>query len=108
MRSCSSAWSRRTDSRGSSRPGRIYEATITEIPRGVGQGQVAVSGTLARTTAIGGASTFPAQIAIPAALERDTLRLGMSGAATAYSEKAGVTAILAWMLLWVSAYTAYL
>jgi multidrug resistance efflux pump len=90
------------------RPGRIYEATITEIPRGVGQGQVAVSGTLARTTAIGGASTFPAQIAIPAALERDTLRLGMSGTATAYSEKAGVIGILAWMLLWVSAYTAYL
>jgi multidrug resistance efflux pump len=30
-------------------PGRIYHATITAIPKGVGQGQIAVSGTLART-----------------------------------------------------------
>ena len=30
-------------------PGRIYHAKITAIARGVGQGQVAVSGTLART-----------------------------------------------------------
>jgi multidrug resistance efflux pump len=90
------------------RPGRIYEATITDIPRGVGQGQIAVSGTLARTTAIGGASTFPAQMSIPAGIERDTLHLGMSGTATAYSEKAGVIGILASILLWINAYTAYL
>src|SRR3984893_456765 len=31
-------------------PGRIYHAKITAIPKGVGQGQVAVSGTLARTS----------------------------------------------------------
>jgi multidrug resistance efflux pump len=90
------------------RPGQIYPATITDIPRGVGQGQIAVSGTLARTTAIGGASTFPAQISIPADLERDTLRLGMSGTATAFAENAGVIGILASILLWVSAYAAYL
>jgi multidrug resistance efflux pump len=32
-------------------PGRIYQAKITGIPKGVGQGQIAVSGTLARTNA---------------------------------------------------------
>jgi multidrug resistance efflux pump len=32
-------------------PGRVYHARITAIPKGIGQGQVAVSGTLARTTA---------------------------------------------------------
>jgi multidrug resistance efflux pump len=32
-------------------PGRIYHARITAIPKGIGQGQVAVSGTLARTPA---------------------------------------------------------
>jgi hypothetical protein len=37
-------------------PGRIYHAKITAIPKGVGQGQIAVSGTLARTNALGGAS----------------------------------------------------
>ena len=37
-------------------PGHIYHARITAIPKGIGQGQVAVSGTLARTTALGGAT----------------------------------------------------
>src|SRR6266480_6999388 len=46
-------------------PGRIYHARITVIPKGVGQGQVAVSGTLARTNALGGATAFPAQLSIP-------------------------------------------
>ena len=43
-------------------PGLIYHAKITGIPKGVGQGQIAASGTLARTTALGGASVFPAEI----------------------------------------------
>jgi multidrug resistance efflux pump len=43
-------------------PGRIYRAWITAIPKGIGQGQVAVSGTLARTNALGGATVFPAEI----------------------------------------------
>jgi multidrug resistance efflux pump len=89
-------------------PGRIYHATITRIPKGVGQGQIAVSGTLARTTALGGTSAFPAEISIPDELNRDSLRLGMSGNATAFSEKAGVIGLLASILIWVSAYTAYL
>ena len=41
-------------------PGRIYHARITAIAKGIGQGQVAVSGTLARTNALGGATVFPA------------------------------------------------
>jgi hypothetical protein len=35
-------------------PGRIYHARITAIPKGIGQGQVVVSGTLVRTNALGG------------------------------------------------------
>jgi hypothetical protein len=46
-------------------PGRIYHAKITGIPKGVGQGQIAVSGTLARTNSLGGATCFPAEISIP-------------------------------------------
>src|SRR5580704_10725413 len=57
-------------------PGHIYHARITAIPKGVGQGQIAASGTLARTTALGGATVFPAEISIPADISRDTLRLG--------------------------------
>ena len=89
-------------------PGRIYHAKIMAIPKGVGQGQVAVSGTLARTNAIGGASAFPAEISVPDEMSRDSLRLGMSGNATAFAENAGVIGLLASILVWISAYTAYL
>jgi multidrug resistance efflux pump len=89
-------------------PGHIYRAKIIAIPRGIGQGQIAVSGTLARTNALGGATVFPAEISIPDGMSRDSLRLGMSGSATAFSEKAGVIGILASILVWVSSYTAYL
>ena len=60
-------------------PGRIYRANITAIPKGIGQGQVAVSGTLARTTALGGTTAFPAEISIPDGMSRESLRLGMCG-----------------------------
>jgi multidrug resistance efflux pump len=89
-------------------PGRLHSATVTAIPEGVGQGQIAVSGTLARTTAIGGATTFPAEISIPAGVDRGSLRLGISGTATVFAKDAGVIGIIAWVLLWVSSYLAYL
>jgi multidrug resistance efflux pump len=89
-------------------PGRIYHATIAGIPMGVGQGQIVVSGTLARTNAIGGASVFPATISIPDEMSRDSLRLGMSGTATAFAGNAGVIGLLSSILVWISSYTAYL
>jgi multidrug resistance efflux pump len=89
-------------------PGRVYHAKITQIPKGVGQGQIATSGMIARTNAIGGATTFPAAISIPDEMSRDSLRLGMSGNATAFAENAGVIGLLASILVWISAYTAYL
>jgi multidrug resistance efflux pump len=89
-------------------PGHIYHASILAIPKGVGQGQIAVSGTLARTNALGGATAFPAIISIPDEMSRESLRLGMSGSATAFSEKAGVIGLLASILVWISSYTAYL
>jgi multidrug resistance efflux pump len=89
-------------------PGRIYHAKITAIPKGVGQGQVAVSGTLARTNALGGATVFPAEISIPDEISRESLRLGMSGSATAFADNAGVIGLLASILVWISSYTAYL
>jgi multidrug resistance efflux pump len=89
-------------------PGRIYHAKILAIPKGVGQGQIAVSGALARTNALGGAMAFPAVISIPNEMRRETLRLGMSGSATAFSDNAGVIGLLASILVWISSYTAYL
>jgi multidrug resistance efflux pump len=89
-------------------PGRIYRAKIIAIPRGIGQGQIAVSGTLARTTGFGGATVFPAEISIPDGISRDSLRLGMSGSATAFAANAGAIGLLASILVWVNSYTAYL
>ena len=89
-------------------PGRIYHARINAIPKGIGQGQIAVSGTLARTSALGGATLFPAEISIPDGMNRGSLRLGMSGSATAFAGNAGVIGLLASILVWVSSYTAYL
>ena len=60
-------------------PGRIYHAKITAIPRGIGQGQVAVSGTLARTNALGGATVFPAEISIPDGISREAASPGNVG-----------------------------
>jgi multidrug resistance efflux pump len=89
-------------------PGRVYHAKIIAIPKGIGQGQIAVSGTLARTNTFGGATAFPAEISIPDDMSRESLRLGMSGSATAFAGNAGVIGLLASILVWVSSYTAYL
>ena len=89
-------------------PGRIYHAKVIAIPKGIGQGQIAVSGTLARTNTFGGATVFPALISIPQEMSRDSLRLGMSGTATAFADNAGVIDLLASILVWISSYTAYL
>src|SRR5438552_16249027 len=45
---------------------------------------------------------------IPDDMSRETLRLGMSGSATAFSPNAGVIGLLASILVWISSYTAYL
>ena len=89
-------------------PGRIYHARIAAIPKGIGQGQIAVSGTLARTNTFGGAKVFPAEISIPDEISRDSLRLGMSGDATVFAPNAGVIGLLASILVWIGSCTAYL
>ena len=87
-------------------PGRVYRSSVAAIPTGIGQSQIAVSGAQARTTTFGGAATFPAEISVPKDMSRESLRLGMSGSATAFSSNAGVTGLLCSILLWISAYTA--
>jgi multidrug resistance efflux pump len=89
-------------------PGRRYHATITEIPLGVGQGQVSVSGVLARSGSIRGVSEYPAVISTPEDLDPKLLRVGMPGNATVFADNAGVIGIIASILIWISSYTAYL
>jgi multidrug resistance efflux pump len=89
-------------------PGRIHEATIAGIPRGVGQGEIAVSGTLAKVGSIGGVKAYPAVISIPKDIDRGQLRLGMPGTATVFADNAGVIGLIMSILVWVSSYAAYL
>jgi multidrug resistance efflux pump len=89
-------------------PGRVHLATIDAVPEGVGQGQVAVSGVLARVGSVGGARAYPEMITIPADIDRDKLRLGMPGTAAVFADDAGVIGVLMSILMWINSYTAYL
>jgi multidrug resistance efflux pump len=89
-------------------PGRVYRSKIGDLLRGVGEGQFAASGSLARAGSIGLTQDFPVVIATPAELDPAALRLGMSGVATAFSEHAGAIGTLASILLWLKAYAFYL
>ena len=89
-------------------PGRIHDATITAIPQGVGEGQLAVSGMLARGSSIRGTKAYPAIISIPKDIDRSQLKLGMPGTATVFAENAGVIGLIMSILVWISSYTAYL
>ena len=89
-------------------PGRIFHAKVVEIPRGIGEGQVAVSGTLARVGAIGGTKAYPAVISIPDGIDKAQLRVGMPGTATVFAANAGVIGLLMSIIVWISSYTAYL
>jgi multidrug resistance efflux pump len=89
-------------------PGHIYKSTVGNMVQGVGQGQIAVSGILARAESIGTSMDYPALINIPADMDRNMLRLGMVGSATVISDNAGPIGILANILLWVTAYALYL
>jgi multidrug resistance efflux pump len=89
-------------------PGRIFHAKIRDIPRGVGEGQIAVSGTLARVGAVGGTKAYPAEITVPEGIDKAQLKLGMPGTATVFADKAGVIGILMSIIVWINSYTVYL
>jgi multidrug resistance efflux pump len=92
----------------SNRPGTVYDTKVLEIGRGIGQGQLTVSGSLARVGSIGTTTAYPVRLDIPQDIDRDLFRPGMSGSATVLSPNAGVIGTLASILLWVNAYMAYL
>ena len=75
---------------------------------GVGEGQIAVAGNLARVSQIGVTADYPALIAPPPGLDPGFVRLGMAGSATVISKEAGPIGTLAIILQWVRAYAMYL
>jgi multidrug resistance efflux pump len=89
-------------------PGHVFQSRMGTIAQGIGQGQVAVSGSLFRAESIGTSSTYPAFIAVPEDLDPAQLRLGIVGTATVVPENSGAIGILASIILWAKAYLAYL
>ena len=92
----------------SNQPGKVYDTKVLDIARGIGQGQLAVSGTLAQVGSIGITTEYPVRLEIPQDIDRDLVRPGMSGTATVLAPNAGVIGVIASVLLWVNAYLAYL
>jgi multidrug resistance efflux pump len=92
----------------SNNPGHIYEAQIVDVLRAVGEGQFAASGALPRVSQIGLTGDYAVRIGAPKDLQQSEMRVGMSGAATVFSEKAGAIGTLASILIWVKAHLMYL
>jgi RND family efflux transporter MFP subunit len=92
----------------SNNPGHLYSSTIGDIVSGVGEGQIASSGTLARITSFPMTVEYPALIDWPKEIDSSTLRPGMSGTATVYAPHSMPFDIFGWLLLYVRALTLYL
>jgi hypothetical protein len=92
----------------SSNPGHLYSSTIAAIVSGVGEGQIASSGTLARITSFPMTAEYPAIIDTPKEVDPSTLRPGMSGTATVYAPHSTPFDIFGWLLLYGRALALYL
>jgi RND family efflux transporter MFP subunit len=92
----------------SNNPGHLYSSTIEEIAAGVGEGQIASSGTLARVTSLPMTTEYPAVIERPRDIEPAALRPGMSGTATVYAPNSAPLDTIGWILLYGRAFALYL
>jgi multidrug resistance efflux pump len=92
----------------SNNPGHLYDSTIGDIVTGVGEGQIATSGTLARVTSLPITADYPALINRPKEIELSALRPGMSGTATVYAPDSAPMDIIGWLLLYGRSLALYL
>jgi RND family efflux transporter MFP subunit len=92
----------------SNNPGHLYGSTIEEIAAGVGEGQIASSGTLARVTSLPMTTEYAVVISRPTDIDDSALRPGMSGTATAYAPNSAPLDTIGWLLLYGRALTLYL
>ena len=90
------------------RPGHLHNSTIDEIVTGVGEGQIASSGTLARVTSLPMTAEYPALINRPKEIDLSSLRPGMSGTATVYAPNSRPLDLIGWALLYGRAFALFL
>jgi multidrug resistance efflux pump len=92
----------------SNNPGHLYSSTIGSIMSGIGEGQIASSGMLARVTSLPITSEYPALINRPTEIDTSALRPGMSGTATVYAPNSRPLDMIGWFLLYGRALALYL
>jgi multidrug resistance efflux pump len=92
----------------SNNPGHLYSTTIGDNVSGVGEGQIASSGALARITSFPMTAEYPALISRPAEIDASMLRPGMSGTATVYAPHSTPFDLIGWVLLYGRAFALYL
>ena len=93
----------------SQHPIHLYNSTISDIVvGGIGEGQIATSGTLTRITSLAMTAEYPAVINIPKDIDPAALRPGMSGTATVYAPNSTPFDFFGWLLLYVRALMLYL
>lgn len=79
-------------------PGRIYDTTVEDIVGGIGEGQVATSGTLARITSLPLTAEYPVKVNCPKNLDPSVLRPGVSGTAIVYAPHSAPFDFFGWVL----------
>jgi RND family efflux transporter MFP subunit len=89
-------------------PGHLYTSTISDIVSGVGEGQIASSGMLARVASLPMTSEYAALINRPNDIDPSALRPGMSGTATVYAPNSAPLDKIGWLLLYARALAFYL
>lgn len=92
----------------SNNPGHLYNSTISEIVSGVGEGQIAASGTLERVSSLPATAEYPVLINRPKDIDPSALRPGFSGTATVYAPNSSPFDIIGWLLLYGRALALYL
>jgi len=92
----------------SNNPGHLYSSTIGDNVSGIGEGQIASSGALARITSFPMTAEYPALINRPREIDPSTLRPGMSGTATVYAPHSTPFDLIGWLLLYGRAFALYL
>jgi multidrug resistance efflux pump len=92
----------------SNNPGHLHDSTVGEIISGIGEGQIASSGTLARVTSLPIATEYPVLINRPKEIDSSRPRSGMSGTATVYAPNSRPLDIIGWLLLYGRALALYL
>ena len=92
----------------SNNPGHLYSSTIGDNVSGIGEGQIASSGALARITSFPMTAEYPALINRPREIDLTTLRPGISGTATVYAPHSTPFDLIGWLLLYGRAFALYL